>query len=106
MAVLIAGYVSLEKLKQIVETLEMKKEKGFKFTAGVNDETNEYGQNVSFYAEQTEEQRKAKADRFFWGNGKVFWKNDAGAKLAEKKTEKKTEASVTDAPTAANGLPF
>jgi hypothetical protein len=42
-------------------------------TISINDETNNYGQNVTAFAAQTKEQRDAKADKFYVGNGKVFW---------------------------------
>ena len=42
-------------------------------TVSVQDETNQYGQNVSAYHEQTKEEREAKANRNYLGNGKVFW---------------------------------
>ena len=83
MATLISGYITLDKLKEIVRVCESKNEKGFKFTASVNETSNQYGQNVSFYAEQTKEQREAKANKYFFGNGKVFW-TDGVIKIADK----------------------
>ena len=75
MATLISGYITAEKLEKILNTIRSKGEKGFKFNVSVNDETNEHGNNASFYAEQTKEQREAKAPKFYFGNGKVFWTN-------------------------------
>lgn len=42
-------------------------------TVSVQDETNQYGQNVSAYHEQTKEEREAKENRNYLGNGRVFW---------------------------------
>lgn len=42
-------------------------------TVSIDDETNQYGQNVSAYDSQTKEQREAKEPRNYLGNGKVFW---------------------------------
>ena len=42
-------------------------------TVSVEDETNQYGQNVSAYLQQTKEEREAKANRQYLGNGRVFW---------------------------------
>ena len=42
-------------------------------TVSINDETNQFGQNVSAYDTQTKEQREAKEPRNYLGNGKVFW---------------------------------
>jgi hypothetical protein len=44
-------------------------------TVSVQDETNQWGQNVSAYHEQSKEEREAKANRNYLGNGKVFWTN-------------------------------
>jgi len=73
MSTMISGYITLEKMKEIVKVCESKNETGFKFTASISDTSNQYGQNVSFFAEQTKEQRDAKVNKYYFGNGKVFW---------------------------------
>ena len=70
---MISGYITLEKLKEIVKVCESKNENGFKFTASISDTSNQYGQNVSFFAEQSKEQRDTKVAKYYFGNGKVFW---------------------------------
>ena len=45
-------------------------------TVSVNDEEDQFGNNVSCYQQQTKEEREAKADRNYLGNGKVFWSNE------------------------------
>ena len=70
---MISGYITLEKMKEIVKVCESKNENGFKFTASISDQSNQFGQNVSFFAEQTKEQRDAKVNKYYFGNGKVFW---------------------------------
>ncbi len=45
------------------------------YTIAINDETNQFGQNVSMYEEQTKEQRDAGEKKKYIGNGKVFWTN-------------------------------
>jgi len=42
-------------------------------TVSVQDETNQWGQNVSTYHEQSKEERESKENRNYLGNGKVFW---------------------------------
>lgn len=39
----------------------------------VNDETNQYGSNASVTLSQTKEERDAKQDKLYVGNGKVVW---------------------------------
>ena len=43
-------------------------------TMAVNDETR-YGNNTSVYVNQTKEEREAKKQKTFIGNGKVVWNN-------------------------------
>ena len=73
MSTMVSGYITLEKLKEIVKVCESKNENGFKFTASISDTSNQYGQNVSFFAEQTKEQREAKVNKYYFVNCKVFW---------------------------------
>ena len=60
---------------KIDKTKLFKGKKGnyLKLTVRLSDEADQYGNNLSAWQEQTEEERKAKADRNFLGNGKVFW---------------------------------
>ena len=46
----------------------------YNFTIAINDET-KYGNNVSMFDAQTQEERDAKAQRNYLGNGKVVWNN-------------------------------
>lgn len=55
-------------------------------TVSVQDETNQWGQNVSAYHEQSKEEREAKENRNYLGNGKVFWTNKI-INVADKQTE-------------------
>ena len=43
------------------------------YTASINDEVNQYGQNIAVWEEQTKEEREAKAKRNYVANGKVVW---------------------------------
>ncbi len=45
----------------------------YNFTLSVNDQTNDFGQNVSAYDSQTKEEREAKKPKQYIGNGKVVW---------------------------------
>ena len=61
------------------------------YTLSINDDTNEYGQNIKMYDEQTKEQREAKAPKNYIGNGRIFW-TDGKITKAEK-VEKETATS-------------
>jgi len=91
MASLNSVYFKLETLEKIVSVLKTKKEAGISIDISINDESNNYGQNVSAYVSQSKEEREAKKERFYVGNGKTFW-TDGTIKVAAKKAE---AASVT-----------
>lgn len=54
-----------------------------KYTVGINDTTNQYGNNIEVYEEQTKEDRDAKAKKNYLASGRIFWTNGM-VKLAEK----------------------
>jgi hypothetical protein len=70
----------------------------YNFTIGVNDEVNQFGQNVSLTDSQNQEEREAKKPKVYLGNGTVVW-TDGSIKTAPKK-DKTTPAEVT------SDLPF
>jgi hypothetical protein len=56
-------------------------------TIAINDETNQYGQNVSAWLAQSKEERDEDAERVYVGNGKTLWTD--GKISVEGKDEKK-----------------
>ena len=42
-------------------------------TLSINDDTDQYGNNVSCCHSQSQEERQAKDKKVYIGNGKVFW---------------------------------
>ena len=54
----------------------------------LKDQDDQFGNNVAAWEGQTEEERKAKNDRNFLGNGKVIWDSEG----------KKEEAPAQEAP--------
>jgi len=70
------------------------------YTVSINDETNDYGKNVSVWEEQSKEQREAKEQKNFVGNGKVVW-TDGKVSVAEQKPQ-----PMKDIPSTGNDLPF
>ena len=69
----------------------------YNLTISLNDDTR-YGNNVAIMDSQTKEEREAKAQRNYLGNGKVVWHNEI-IKLAEKE-------EAVNTPAASNDLPF
>ena len=68
----------------------------------INDET-KYGNNVGISIAQSKEEREAKADRTYLGNGKVVW-TDGVIKVVEK--EQPTQPPVINNSLDDNDLPF
>ncbi len=69
-------------------------------TMSVNDETR-YGNNTGIYVSQTQEEREAKKQKTYLGNGKVVW-NNGQIVNAEREAAPEVEAS----PQEAADLPF
>ena len=69
----------------------------YNFTVGVNDESNQYGQNVSLTDSQTKEEREAKKPKTYLGNGNVVW-TDGNIKVADKKVEVTAKEVESDLP--------
>ena len=71
----------------------------YNFIISVNDDTNQFGQNVSAFDSQTQEEREAKKPKKYIGNGKVIWTNGSCVK-AEQEENKETQIteSNTDLP--------
>lgn len=74
----------------------------YNFTMAINDDTR-YGNNVSVYDSQTQEEREAKKPKDYLGNGRVFW-TDGNIALAEK--EEATQPKAAPVAVDDSGLPF
>lgn len=88
-------YIKLDTLETLVKGLKKKGENGISITLSTNDESNQWGQNVSAYVSQSKEDREAKKDRFYVGNGRVFW-NDGKITNAVKPEDQVQEAEVVE----------
>jgi hypothetical protein len=76
----------------------------YNLTVSVNDDTNDWGQNVSAFDSQTKEEREAKKKKDYIGNGKVIW-TDGSCVRAEQKEDGKVLATPTQADPV-DDLPF
>lgn len=92
-------YIKKEVLEMLLKGVNHKQAKGIEITISTGDEENIYGQNVSAYVSQSKEEREAKKDRYYIGNGKTFWTDGkitafTGSKQSEpskSKSEKSNE---------------
>jgi hypothetical protein len=97
-------YLKKETLETLLKTVTAKGENGVSITISTSDETNNYGQNVTSFVSQTKEQREAKANKYYVGNGKVFW-TDGKITVAKKKDDV-TAPVQAPAQESFNDLPF
>tara|TARA_R110002020_G_scaffold90312_1_gene219844 strand:+ start:2984 stop:3286 length:303 start_codon:yes stop_codon:yes gene_type:complete len=86
MSTLITGSIRVDKLPK--EKFIKGKDGAvyYNLTISVGDETR-YGNNVAFMDSQTKEEREAKVQKTYLGNGKVVW-TDGTVTLAEREEEK------------------
>lgn len=105
MSALLDIYLKEDVLKTLLSTVQAKGDKGVSITVSLSDETNQYGQNVSGYVSQTKEQREAKANKYYVGNGKVFW-TDGKVTVAAKKEQGTVSAPSPDSGGSNDELPF
>lgn len=90
MAQLVAVSIDLTKIDKSRIVKGAKGGKYVNLTLSINDEEDQYGNNVSLWQSQTKEEREAKENRLFLGNGKSLWNDsDKGSKAS--KTSKKEE---------------
>jgi len=69
----------------------------YNFTVAINDDSNQWGQNVSLIDSQTKEEREAKKPKTYLGNGNVVW-TDGNIKVADKKVEAIAKEVESDLP--------
>jgi hypothetical protein len=98
MAQLLAVSIDLTKIdkSQIVEG-----KNGGKYvnvTLSVNDTEDQYGNNVSLWQSQSKEEREAKVNRVFLGNGKKLWSDDSKPQAETSKKAMKKEEEFLDLP--------
>jgi hypothetical protein len=104
MGVLADIYIKAETLQTLANVVAKKGDKGISITISIDDKNNQYEQNVSAYVSQTKEQREAKKDRFYAGNGKVFWSDGKPVKTSKELEEAKAPAPQAATPHPANGF--
>lgn len=74
MATLASASIDVTKIVKD-KLIDGKKGKYLPLTFSVNDELDQFGNNVSIFISQTKEEREAKTPKVYLGNGKVVWTN-------------------------------
>lgn len=75
--------------------IEGKKGKYLNLTVSVNNELDQFGNNASAYISQSKEEREAKSNRTYLGNGKVVW-TDGTIKTASQEQTTQFEHKQSD----------
>lgn len=96
-------YIKTETLETMLNVLKKRGDKGISITVSINDEGNQWGQNVSAYVSQSKEEREAKKQKFYVGNGRTFW-TDGKIAVAEKKQD--NTSAIQDAEVVDDKLPW
>ena len=102
---IIGGSIDLSKIDKSKIVDGKNGAKYYNFDIIVNEDFDQYNNNVQITAKQTKEEREAKAKRTFLGNGKVVWAKQEG------KSHVKDDKPVQEKPFNANvasddDLPF
>ena len=66
----------------------------YNFTISVNDETNQFGQNVAAFDSQTKEESEAKRPKQYIENGKVVWTDGKSTKAEQEAPVQEKENNV------------
>lgn len=83
MGVLVGLKLKVDKINQ-EKIFKGKKHDYYDVTLSINDKTSDFGTNVSLFESQTPEEREAKKERNYIGEGKVFW-TDGKVEVAKPK---------------------
>ena len=75
-------------------------------TISINDEIDQYGNQVGIYESQSKEDREAKEKKNYLGNGKIAWSSEGGS--ADKAVAPASRPTPPPAPVIEEGdeLPF
>ena len=66
----------------------------YNLTISVNDDTNQFGQNVSAFDSQTKEEREAKKPKQYIGNGRVLWTDGKCTKAQQEAQPQDSDKNV------------
>jgi hypothetical protein len=75
MAQLINVWIKKEAIELMLKKINNTNATGIAVDVSVNNEANNYGQNVAVSVAQPKEDRDAKKPKYYVGNGKTVWSN-------------------------------
>lgn len=87
MASIISASINLSKIDKNKITTGKDGNKYLNLTISVNDEKNQFDQDVSICHEQSKEERERKDKRVYVGSGKIVWKSQPNVSATERQPE-------------------
>lgn len=76
MSQIISASIDLSKIDKSKIVAGKNGQKYYSISISVNDEADKFGNDVAIIANQTKEEREAKAPKVYLGNGKTVWKSN------------------------------
>lgn len=96
---IISASIDLTKIDKSKIVEGKKGQKYYNIGIIVNDEKNQFGQNVSLFDDQSKEEREARKPKNYLGNGKSVWSNNKNIDVPD-------EEIATSNKKDSSGLPF
>ena len=97
-------YLKKETIETLLKGLEAKNQGGIAISVAINDEPNQWNQNVSAYVSQSKEDREAKKARYYVANGRTVW-TDGTIKAIPYKDANAPDANINNE-SGSDDLPF
>lgn len=106
MATLASASIDVTKIDK-TKLIDGKKGKYLPLTFSVNNEVDQFGNNVSIFISQTKEEREAKAPKTYLGNGKVVWTDGSNVNVPPREESIPTKTASLSTPVdGEDDLPF
>lgn len=106
MAALGQIFLKKEKLVEMIELIDQKNAKGVSISLSISDEPSKYGENISAYIEQSQDERTAKEPKRYMGNGKIYWNNNIIKNGVKIESTTSTEPPPVENYEGSDDLPF
>jgi len=105
MATLASASIDVTKIDKS-KLIDGKKGKYLPLTFSVNNEVDQFGNNVSIFISQTKEERESKAPKTYLGNGKVVWTDGSNVDVQREDSIPTKTASLKTPVDVEDDLPF
>jgi hypothetical protein len=105
MAQLISASIDVSKISKD-KLVQGAKGKYLNITISINDEIDQYGNQVGIYESQSQTEREAKDKKNYLGNGKIAWSSEGGSTAPKQAPFKPTPPPAAPVIEESEDLPF